>query len=137
MKKLLLHVSVAVVLGVAIMLFPLWTYYAKYKEEGPIVMVPVKLGSAEPDSAQVSVPVIKPMYLSENWQNYTKASLETRGIPTYEDNSLPPPQSQLALRSTDESLQMLAVGFVAAMVVYLVVRRRVPRPTSTYRFPPL
>ena len=133
MKKTFLYMFVAVVLGIGIMLFPLWTFFRSYNEEGPIVMAQVKFDSIE----TLPLPVIKPMYASDNWQNYTIARLSTEGIPTYGDEFLPPPQNQLALRSTDESLQMLAIGFVAAATVYLIVRRRVPRQASTYRFPPI
>jgi len=114
MKKTFLYAFAAVGLGVGIMLFPLWTFFRSYNEEGPI-------------GFRDSTPYIKSMTASENWQNYTRA--QTGGVPTYGDSKVP-------TQPIDSSLQILAVGFIAAMAVYLIVRRRVPRLTPTIRFPP-
>jgi len=119
MKKTFLYAFAAIVLGVTIMLFPLWTFFKTYGEEGPILL--------SSDTAP-QLPQIKPMWASENWENYTRTRMEQ--IPKFgEYDVLPQP--------ADSSLQMLAVGFIAAMIVYVIVRRRVPRPTSMYRFPPI
>ena len=42
-------------------------------------------------------------------------------------------------KPADTSLQILAVGFIVATVVYILAKRRVRRPTylETYRIPPL
>jgi hypothetical protein len=109
MKKTFLYVSLAIVLGVTIMLFPLWTFFRKYGEEGPIT-----------DAG------IKPMTASENWPEYTKERTEQTSATG---------GSNVQAQSADASLQILAVGFIVAMVVYVIVRRRVPRPTTTYDFP--
>lgn len=111
MKKAFLYVSLAIVLGVVIMLFPLWTYFMRYGEEGPITDTP---------------PYIKPMSASDNLPDYTKARTESTSA--FGGSNV---QSQ----PVDVSLQILAVGFIVAIVVYVVVRRRVARPTSTYDFP--
>jgi hypothetical protein len=51
------------------------------------------------------------------------------------ENSIPAfNDSKAQTQPADASLQILAIGFIVAMVAYLVVRRRVPRPT--YRFWP-
>jgi len=108
MKKALLYVSVAVMLGVGIMLFPLWTFLRGYGEPG-----------------------LKPMWASENWPEYQARS---EGFPTSGDSNV-----QVQSKSTDASLQMLTIGFIAALVVYVVARRKSTRPTylpTTFRFPP-
>jgi len=115
MKKAFLYAFAAVVLGVGIMLFPLWTFFRSYNEEGPITGSP---------------PYLKPMTASENWPEYTRTKTED----TTAFNGVPEAQIQ----PTDASLQILTVGFIAAMIVYFIVKRRLRRPTylSTYRFPP-
>jgi len=52
MKKTFLYAFVAIALGVSVMLFPLWTFFKRYNEQG-----------------------IKLMSLSANWQNYTAESM--------------------------------------------------------------
>jgi len=111
MKKLVLYALAAIVLGAGVMLFPLWTFFTSYGEEGPIVV-------------KDSTPYFKPMTASENWQEYTTQ----RDTPNLIDYTVQP-------QSADSSLQVLAIGFIAAMIAYVIVRRRVPRPTP-YSFPP-
>lgn len=96
MKKTFLYMSLAVVLGVVMMLFPSWMYLRSHNEQGPIVF-------AE------GLPQVKRVPKTED-------------MPASGDSNV---QSQ----STDASLQILVIGFIAAMVVYLIVRRRVHRPT--------
>jgi hypothetical protein len=133
MKKAFLYAFVAVVLGVGIMLFPLWTFFRSYNEEGPIVGAPIAIGPIEIES----FPVIKPMYASPNWLNYTMTladrDMSTFGIPKVDNSEQT--KVQIQSKSADASLQILAIGFVAAMAVYLMVRRKAPRPV--YRFPPV
>jgi len=115
MKKAFLYVSLAIVLGVVVMLFPLWTYFRSVNEEGPI-------GFTD------SMPYFKPMTASENLPEYMRT--KTEAIPAYGG-------SNVKAQPTDASLQILAIGFIVAMVVYVIVRRRVSRPTvlEMYRFP--
>ena len=124
MKKVFLYAFAAVVLGVGIMLFPQWIYFRSVNEEGPI-------------GFKDSTPYFKPMTASENLQAYMKA--RTEQIPTYDETlGGSNVQPQLQTRSSYASLQMLAIGFIAAMIVYFIVKRRLRRPMylSTYRFPP-
>jgi len=102
MKKAFLYVSLAIVLGVSIMLFPLWTFFRSYNKDG--------MGSFMNSFLEIR-------------QQMEQAS--TTG--NYDDY-------RARTQPADASLQILAIGFIAAMVAYLVVRRRVPRPT--YRFWP-
>jgi len=119
MKKAILYTFAAIVIGVGIMLFPLWTFFRSYGEEGPIIGTP---------------PYIKPMYASPNYQAYTeeqKALFPTTFSGTlrdYEERAKP----------TDSFLQMLTIGFIVALVAYVVVRRKSSRPTylPSVRFPP-
>lgn len=136
MKKAFLYAFAAAVLGVGIMLFPLWTFFRSYGEEGPIVTASAKI-----DSFEMQLPAIRPMYDSENWQNYTM-SLYERGVPTFSGENLKQddlrPAQTPQIRSTDVSLQMLTIGFIVALVAYIFVRRRFSRPAylPSVRFPP-
>jgi len=123
MKKAFLYAFAAVVLGVSVMLFPLWTFFRRYNEEGPIAV-------------RNSVPTFIPMWASENWEYYYGLS-QAGDVPTYGDKIPPPTQIRVQTQAIDASLQILVIGFITAMVVYVVVRRRVPRQASTYRFPPI
>lgn len=118
MKKALLYVSAAVILGVGIMLFPLWTFFESYGEEGPIAFTD-------------STPYFKPMTASENWQEYTQSRAE-EGAPTFGNYT-----AQTQPKSADASLQMITIGFIAAIVAFVIVRRRVHRDAylPTYRLP--
>lgn len=120
MKKTILFTFGAVVLGVGIMLFPLWTFFRSYSEEGPLIGSP---------------PYIKPMYDSPNYSEYAKAQTEL--FPT--TFSGPSRDNTAQTTSTDSFLQMFTLGFIAAVVVYVIARRKSSRPTylpSTFRFPP-
>lgn len=118
MKKALLSVFTAVILGVGLMLFPYWTFFKIYGEN--------PIGSTD------TIPYLKPMTASENWANYSRQ--RTEGLLTYDGVYKVQSQSQPA----DASLQMLTIGFIVALVAYVIVRRKSSRPTHlpSVRFPP-
>jgi hypothetical protein len=117
MKKTFLYAFAAVMLGVGIMLFPLWTFFMRYGEEGPI-------------GVRDSSIYFKPMSASENLPDYMMT--KTEGVPAFSD-----PRAQTGSRSADASLQIITVGFIAAVVAFVIVRRRVHRETylPMYRIP--
>jgi len=118
MKKTFLYAFAAAVLGVGIMLFPLWAFFRSYNEEGPI-------------GFKDGLPYVKSTADSPNWENFTQSR---GGIPTFGgDNDIIIPRP----KPTDSSLQMLIIGFIVAMAAYLIVRRKSPRQMPTYRFPPI
>jgi hypothetical protein len=118
MKKVLLSVFAAVMLGVGIMLFPYWTFFRIYGES--------PIGSAD------TVPYLKPMSASENWANYARQ--RTEGIPTNDGTY----KVQIQSKPADASLQMITIGFIVALVAYVIVRRKSSRPTylPSVRIPP-
>ena len=119
MKKAILYTFAAVVLGVGIMLFPLWTFFRSYGQEGPLISSP---------------PYIKPMYALPNYSEYTEERMKI--YPTVWSSSFDNKQQTIL---DDSFLKMAMIGFIAAIVAYVIVRRKVHRETylPTYRFPPV
>lgn len=129
MKKTFLYAFAAVVLGLSIMLFPLWTFFKRYNEPGPIVPTTLKLGS------ELSFPVITiiPMYASQNCQNYTAermAPAPEGHLSSYDNKG----QVQPIGSSIPLSLQILAVGLIVAIGVYAVARRRITQSSFGFRY---
>jgi len=112
MKKTFLYVFAAVVLGVGVMLFPYLTFFMKYNES--------------PVAYADGIPYPKPLVASGHWEEYV--TTQRGGLPGFEGQ-----EGQAQTR--DMSLQMLTVGVVAALAVYLIVRRRIPRPMPPFTFP--
>lgn len=127
MKKTFLYVLVAVVLGVSVMLFPLWTFFKRYNEPGPIVAAPLKLGSFE-----MSVPIITPMCASSNWQNYTAERMITEGDTVfYNDGGQVQPATGSSILL---SLQILAAGFIIAIGAYVFARRKLTHSSVGFHY---
>jgi hypothetical protein len=90
------------------MFLPSWAYFRSRNELGPIMFTD-------------TVPQIRVLTPAgtENATQYNGSKTQTQAQPT------------------DASLQILAVGFAAALIVYWVIRRKINRQTSMemYRFP--
>jgi len=109
MKKIFVYTLTAILLGSVIILFPIRLFYASHGEEGPIAGI---------------APYVR-----------TYSDLES-----LQEESLQKPSGTYGLdpvktsQPADPFVGTLALSFIVALVVYLLLRRR--RPDSAYRYYP-
>lgn len=106
MKKALLYMAGAVLLGAVVMLVPLQIFFLAYGEEGPFVGSP---------------PYVKTLAGSESWQDLT--------TDTYDHAA-----RRVVYEPADPFVGILGVSFFFALVVYLIFKRQ--RPYPSYRYYP-
>lgn len=102
MKKALLHVAGAVLLGAVTMLLPLQIFFMAHGEEGMFA---------------ACTPFIKTLAGSESWQSLTTE--------TYDHEA-----RRVVYEPADPFVGILGVSFFFALVVYLIFKRR--RPYSSH-----
>jgi len=113
MKKIIAYTSAAVLLGIVIMLFPLRLFYSSHGEEGPVI------GSA---------PYFVTLEQSPSYR--ALVSPEKYGYP---ESFTPPLDAEnVTTQPTDPFVEISALSFFIALVIYLLFRRR--RPDSSYRY---